>query len=512
MLEFRRSICALSAVAAMIGVAACGGDNANSGGSTSLNIRIPEDPGELDPQVAQTTVGLQVANYLYDTLVAQTANGRTVPALATKWDVTPTSLTLTIRDDVTCSDGSKMTPSVIKANLDRVKDPKTKSPYTDTFLGSSDYTVTANDAAGTVTMKLPQPFAPLLANLSRYPAMMCEAALRNPKALQDSSVGSGPFVLKEKVADDHYTLTPRKGYKWGPDGAATAVAGFPKEVTLRVVPNDTTAANQLESGELDLAPITGAERERLEQSSSLVSKSVPTGVTMLHFNEADGRPGADPAVRKALVQAFDRQAMTQAGYGDFAEVTSTVLIPGATCYSEEPGSSIPAYDAEAAKGVLSGAAPSVALYALGVKGGEYLSEAWNQAGARTEINVGDETGPGLDTVFGGGDWDAALIRWDGVTSISIMQPYLSGPAPPDGTNVGSIDNPTFVDNADTSKSTLGGEACAASDAAQNSLYGASDVVPISAVTLGYFAKKGVEFALRAGGSAAIAPTSLRTAG
>ena len=504
----RRSLCLVAITAIGILVVGCGGSSSSSeSGSTSLTVRTPEDPVDLDPHTAESSASLEVTHYMYDTIVGATPAGRVVPELASRWTVTPAAITLSIRDDASCSDGSKVTPTLIKMNLDRFKDPRTKSPYVDSTMGSTDYVVTADDAAGTVTIKLPKPFSPLLSNLVRGPQIICKAGLDNPKGLKKASYGSGPFVMSQRVPGDHYTLTARKGYTWGPDGASTAVDGFPKQVTLRVVPNETTAANQLQSGELDLVSIDGPERERLAKVSGLVSKVVPRGVSVLHFNEAKGRPGADPAIRKALVEAFDRSAMTQDGYAQFGRVSPTTLVPQSECYSDEPGSSIPAFDSAAARSVIAKAAPSLKLYAIAVNGGQYLSETWGNLGAKVDLNQGDESGPGLDVVFGGGDWDAALIRWDRQTNVNTMQPYLSGPVPPDGTNVGSIENPEYVEQADAARATIGQASCTASNASQSALFSQSDIIPISLVTGGFFARKGVQFDTYFG---YVIPTSLRT--
>src|SRR5690349_19277290 len=68
----RGSVCVIAATAAAAGLAACGGGggSASGGASASLDIRIPEDPADLDPQKGLSTIGLQFSYYLYDTLVA----------------------------------------------------------------------------------------------------------------------------------------------------------------------------------------------------------------------------------------------------------------------------------------------------------------------------------------------------------------------------------------------------------------------------------------------------------
>ena len=95
----------------------------------------------------------------------------------------------------------------------------------------------------------------------------------------------------------------RNGYRWGPerghDGrAAPAGAGV-----LRVVPNETTAANLLLTGGLNVATILGAERAG--STAGTLHADHDRAPAEFFFNEQPGRPGADASVRRALVQAMN---------------------------------------------------------------------------------------------------------------------------------------------------------------------------------------------------------------
>ena len=501
-----KTVAVLAAVAAVLAVTGCSsGPRAGGDADRVLQVRIEEDPGALDPQTAASSAALAAAGYMYDTLVGLSADGKVVPRLASSWKVTPTSTTLTIRNDITCSDGTPLKPSDIKANFERLKNPATKAPYTANFLGSTRYEVSSDDAAGTLSISTPAPFGPLLDNLGRYPRIICPAGLADPAGLSRASQGTGPFVLDGAVPGDHYSLKARPGYNWGPNGAATSAPGFPRSVDLRVVANDTTAANQLISGGLDVAFVDGPERERLSRDQDLVAKEAPVGVTTLMINQAPGRPGADPAVRAALVRAIDRTAMTQAGLGGFGTVADGLLLPDAPCHDAAAGVAIPTFDPSAAKAGLAGRALPLKLYSISVPGSEYISEAWREVGVTAQLNVSDESGPGIDAVFGGGDWDAALISWNGLTQLSTMTPVLTGAPPPVGSNVASVGNPSFSRSVAASLNLVGTQACKRSTDAQKALFGSSDITPLSTVSRGYFAK-GVDFSLT---GSAIEPTSLR---
>ena len=71
----------------------------------------------------------QVAEFSYDTLVHQLPGGKIVSGLATKWKVlSQTKARFTLRSGVTCSDGTKLTASVVKKNLDYVANKANGSP------------------------------------------------------------------------------------------------------------------------------------------------------------------------------------------------------------------------------------------------------------------------------------------------------------------------------------------------------------------------------------------------
>src|SRR5262245_60315082 len=120
-------LASLAAGAAVVVLAACGGGGSGATGPKVLSggtvsIRMLFDPGKLDPQLAASAAQEGFASYLYDSLVAD-VNGTIQPEIATRWKVTPQSATFTLRTDVTCDDGHKLTASDVASNYNRIKDP-----------------------------------------------------------------------------------------------------------------------------------------------------------------------------------------------------------------------------------------------------------------------------------------------------------------------------------------------------------------------------------------------------
>src|SRR5262249_47791611 len=113
-------------------------------------------------------------------------------------------------------------------------------------------------------------------------------------------------------------------------------------VVVKVVTNETTAANLLLTGGLDIAKIGGADLNRLLSDSSVRSKSA-TGYYNYYmvFNQDPSRPTSDVTVRKALVSAIDQNAYNQAGNQGRGELSPSFLMPKADCFDPKTADLLP---------------------------------------------------------------------------------------------------------------------------------------------------------------------------
>jgi ABC-type dipeptide transport system, periplasmic component len=126
----RRTAFAALSLAGIIALAACssGGTDADPVDGGTFVFALASDPGALDPHLAITSSGLTAARFAYDQLVGLSADNAVVSNLASDWSVDGTTVTLTLRDDVTCADGSAFTASTAAANIDFIADPANASP------------------------------------------------------------------------------------------------------------------------------------------------------------------------------------------------------------------------------------------------------------------------------------------------------------------------------------------------------------------------------------------------
>ncbi|MEV4898183.1 ABC transporter substrate-binding protein, partial [Nonomuraea sp. NPDC055795] len=173
----------------------------------TFTFAIPADPGILDPYRNLLPHG-EMTSLTYDSLVNVTPRGETVSGLAATWKADAKTATFTLRKGVTCSDGAQLTAGTVAKALGHLKNP---SPLSGLLVPAAPYDVRADEAAGTVTVTMKEPFALLVETLGRVP-IVCDRGLDDPKLLENATAGSGPFVLTKVVRGDTYTFTRRDGY------------------------------------------------------------------------------------------------------------------------------------------------------------------------------------------------------------------------------------------------------------------------------------------------------------
>ena len=141
----------------------CAGTSTASTDTIRTTIDIPSS---FDPTTTLSLPDFLLARTSYDTLVRKDDSGL-VGGLATEWTSTPTQAVFTIRTDATCSDGTKITPTIVKNSLDYLARPEnTALSKIQAFGGGNTPTITADDAAGTVTIDVPTPWTSMVDGLS----------------------------------------------------------------------------------------------------------------------------------------------------------------------------------------------------------------------------------------------------------------------------------------------------------------------------------------------------------
>jgi peptide/nickel transport system substrate-binding protein len=486
----------------------------------TFTMAVANDPGTFDPHRSRGVLGLSAL--AYDSLVNQLPDGTFVSGLAEQWTVDARSATFTLRHDVTCSDGAALTASMVVASITWVSDPANGSPQYGVNTPTVPLTVTGDDTSGTVTVTAQTPYGFLLHTVGRIP-IVCSTGMTNPEIFTTASDGTGPFVLTEAKPGQSYTFDVRDDYTWGPDGASTTAPGTPDKVVLRVIDAETTAANLLLSGEINLAKILGEDHRRLE-ASGLKKQDWMVGGAWLSFNQR-ARVTADPRVRQALVSSLDLDEVLRVSTGGTGSTPDGLLaLEPKACPGDTVAGQLPTFDLAAAEAALDEAGwieetdgtrrkagePLIidlhyaTTQSLDKPTAELLAQKWRALGIEVTISADTYTSS-LATLYETSNWDVFISGYN-FSLPSQMVPYLSGATPPDGNNVSGIDNQEYNTLADQAAALTPPEACEYWSQAEQAIVRDVDLAPISNRAEHWFFNKAEAQIQRYG---APVPTSIR---
>jgi peptide/nickel transport system substrate-binding protein len=493
---------------ALAGCATTSSSSAPGGSSGATDtIRTTIDvPAGFDPAKTASLPDYVLARYGFDTLVRKDAGGL-VPGLATKWTSTPTSATFTLRQDATCDDGTPITPAIVKRSLDYLAAASTASPVAVTVFGPGNTPkVTADDAAHTVTVELPNPNSDLVAGLSiASTGVVCPAGLADPKALNAGPVkgaNSGPYLLTDRRPGVSYTFTLRADYKAWPSWR-TPVPGKPaKTIVFTVSPDPTATSNLVLDGRLDVAKINAESMDRFRSGGYGISRNRFSDFYLV-FNERPGTVFADPAARKAVAQAIDRRRFETVASKGTGEISTWLSQDSTPCATDDDSFVVPPDPAAAAKVLQGKKIRIVGPRVVGTNGAgnQFVQETLAAAGADVKLDNVD-VGTWISRVFGApGTWDLTVFAdLNFVGSLGSPLPFFMGPTiDKGGANLGAVDNPAVVQGfmAARAATDQAGQ-CAGYQSAIRALVGDADAVPLVNDPFIYAVRKGFDVQMLGG--------------
>ena len=260
-------------------------------------------------------------------------NGEVRPDLAESWDISSDGLTYTfhLRPNVTWHDGEPFTADDVLFTYSAIQDPKFHGDPALKELFRSITVAKVDDA--TVTLRLTQPFAPLLAHLTvgilpthLLGSLDADALYSGP--FNQQPVGTGPFRLTD-ISSQRAVLDANTAY----------YAGAPniRRFELRFYPDEPSLLTALKAGGVDNAlfrsPLDASDLRDLESNSDWRVLHLPsTTSTVLYFNNAI-TPLQDKKVRQALAYATDRGHIIAAILNGQAVQADSVIPVGTWAYS-----------------------------------------------------------------------------------------------------------------------------------------------------------------------------------
>lgn len=292
-----------------------------------LTVVLESEVTILDPHATTAAITRTFGTHVFDTLFAMNDKGEIKPQMVESFDSSPDKLTWTfvLRDGLKWHDGNPVTAEDCVASLKRwsVRDPLGKMLMADT-----DTLEVTNPK--TIRFVLKQPFPLLLDVLGKpnapLPVMMPARLAATPADQRiPEPIGSGPFrFVKDQwrpgnamILERNAAYVPRKE---APDFLTGGKNVKIDQLTLRVMPDQSTGANALIAGEIDYMQYLPFDMLPVLEKEKNVKL---LGLGGLHQFQGNFRlnhaspPFDNPAVRKVMWKLVDQNAtLTAIGVPD----------------------------------------------------------------------------------------------------------------------------------------------------------------------------------------------------
>jgi peptide/nickel transport system substrate-binding protein len=262
----------------------------------------------LDPHNSLFAPHNRVLRSIYDNLVVLLPDQTVAPWLAESWEVSPDRKTYVfkLRHGVTFHDGTPFDAAAVKANFDRLGDPKSVL-YARPDIGPFEKAEVLQP--DTVRITLTRPFEALLRNLSSTKlAIVSPAAVAKYGAVfGQHPVGTGPFRFAGLTQGTEIRLERNADYAWAPPTASHAGPAYIEKLTFRNVPEQATRVAALKSGQVqvaDLIPSQFLADVKADPDLRLLQKELLNTNYALSLNVARA-PWDDEEIRHAFRLSLD---------------------------------------------------------------------------------------------------------------------------------------------------------------------------------------------------------------
>ena len=286
----------------------------------------------LNPILSTDTASASVNSMLYNALVRLDVDDvSVVPDLAESWDISDDELTFTyhLNKNVLWHDGEPLTAADVKFTYEMILNEEVNSPRRADFVDliTPDSIQVLDDHTVSFTLSKVDPTWMCCKDIYQIiPKHILgdltpeefNAAPFNTQA----PVGTGPFMFREWVKDDHVALVKNADYFKGEPNADFWY--------YKVVENATVEFAQLQTQEVDYAEVTAALWDEALTIDHLECKDYPQFSFTFYVYNLDPEKTPlflDVRTRRALLLALDRQAMTESIVFGLADVANSVVPP-----------------------------------------------------------------------------------------------------------------------------------------------------------------------------------------
>jgi peptide/nickel transport system substrate-binding protein len=377
-----------------------------------------------------------IANSLYDPLMRLTEEGVPEPFLAKSVETDDQQkYTITLNEGISFQDGTPFDAEAVKVNIERHMDPESRSR---SLVNAKNIeSITVVDEL-TVELDLKFPWVAFQNLLTGNLGLMASPTAIAAGTISEKPVGTGPFMLQERVPGDRTVVVRNPDY-W--------VEGEPylDSIMFRSMPDDKVRQTSVENNEIQLGQSSRADTlAGVDAPEGIYATASPRRVSTIHINNT-AAPFDDVRVRRALAFALDYDAINQVIYKGEAGATHSFISEDSPFFDDT--AEYPDYDPDKA-------AELVAEYEAEngpieftfrcyndpsrVQLTELASQMWRSAGIDVETEISDQITLVIDLLQGnytvgcfamGIETDDPDAMWYGNFHSESSSNYVKFPSP-----------------------------------------------------------------------------------
>ena len=437
----KRIIVAALAIAGAMALSGCGGSKSGSAKSSDttqtaagkkiLTIQLGPDVESIDPALNSAVDGANYILFAFDNLLKMDKDGKVVPGLAEKYEVSDDQLTWTfhLRDGLKWSDGSALTAEDFVYSWQRLVDPNVAAPYAQTVLGmveGYDDAIGRPDADGNTTvdpdptklkveapdektlivhMAKPTPYFDKLAAFVSLSPVKKDVVEANPDGWSidpKTYISTGPFKLTGWEPGSYLMFEKNENY-W--DADSIKLDG----IKCLLMQDQNATFSAYESGDaLMIKDVPTQEITTLKERTDFHIDPI-LGTYYLDLNTTLDE-FKDPKVREALSLALDRKYISETITAGTYTPASGFVSEGVTDWDgsawqdnitdksayinidDHAGNLAKAKELLKEAGYENGAGLPEMVYSTNdasyhKKIAEYLQQAWGELGLKVQVNI-----------------------------------------------------------------------------------------------------------------------------
>ncbi len=292
----------------------------------ALRLGLDVDAGTGDPRLAQDTSAFRLRELLFNGLVYIESDYSPTADLAESWE-NPDENTWVfhLKEGVKFHNGQELTAEDVKYTYETMLDEAFAAPLR-AFYEPIQSIEVIDDY--TIQFTLDTAYAPFLSFMDMG-IVPKSAAEEQGEAFGNAPSGTGPFkfvdwqrgdTIELAAFDDHFNGRPKVD-----------------TVTIKVVPDNSTRAVAIESGDLDFvqSPVSPQDVARLETTDGIAVDRIPaSGYTYINLNTADPIL-SDVRVRQALAHLVNRELILETIFKGIGQIANSPIPLGMWAYADD---------------------------------------------------------------------------------------------------------------------------------------------------------------------------------